>query len=116
MSPHRSGSETVFWALSDTDLLHLFRYAIYLGFTSACAESPHSKVPSHPNVSIVIAARNEEARLPANSKILPLDYPPEQIQIIVASDGSTDRTASIRASRSFLVILNEIQGEGERPQ
>jgi len=46
-----------------------------------------------PAVSIVIAARNEGARLQARlHNLLDLDYPPNRRQIIVASDGSTDDT------------------------
>jgi cellulose synthase/poly-beta-1,6-N-acetylglucosamine synthase-like glycosyltransferase len=44
-------------------------------------------------VSIVIAARNEGARLPARIKnLLALDYPTNRRQIIVVSDGSDDDT------------------------
>lgn len=49
-----------------------------------------------PTVSILIAAHNEEAVI--RSKIdncLQLDYPPERLQILVGSDGSTDNTESI---------------------
>jgi biofilm PGA synthesis N-glycosyltransferase PgaC len=46
-----------------------------------------------PGVSIVIAARNEAARLPGRIRnLLDSDYPAGQRQIIVASDGSTDDT------------------------
>jgi biofilm PGA synthesis N-glycosyltransferase PgaC len=45
-------------------------------------------------VSIVIAARDEAARLPARiDNLLQLDYPANRRQIIVVSDGSTDDTA-----------------------
>src|SRR5205814_5332371 len=46
-----------------------------------------------PGVSIVLAARNEAHRLPARiENLLALDYPADRRQIIVVSDGSTDRT------------------------
>jgi cellulose synthase/poly-beta-1,6-N-acetylglucosamine synthase-like glycosyltransferase len=46
-----------------------------------------------PGVSIIIAARNEAARLPARiDNLLASDYPAGRLQIIVASDGSTDDT------------------------
>jgi cellulose synthase/poly-beta-1,6-N-acetylglucosamine synthase-like glycosyltransferase len=46
-----------------------------------------------PPVSIVIAARNEAARLPGRIEdLLALDYPADRLEIIVVSDGSTDRT------------------------
>jgi poly-beta-1,6-N-acetyl-D-glucosamine synthase len=44
-------------------------------------------------VSIVLAARNEAHRLAARiENLLALDYPADRRQIIVVSDGSTDRT------------------------
>ena len=46
-----------------------------------------------PGVSIIIAARNEARRLPARlENLLACDYPPDRMQIVVASDGSTDHT------------------------
>jgi len=57
---------------------------------------PILKKPILPDVSIIITARNEEANLPAKLKNLRLlDYPKNRLQIVIASDGSTDRTASI---------------------
>jgi cellulose synthase/poly-beta-1,6-N-acetylglucosamine synthase-like glycosyltransferase len=51
-----------------------------------------------PSVSIVIAARNEAARLPARiDNLLALDYPADRRQIVVVSDGSTDDTLAVLA-------------------
>ena len=56
--------------------------------TTLTARHPHVY-----GVSIVIAARNEAARLPARiENLLGLDYPADKRQIIVVSDGSTDDT------------------------
>src|SRR5262245_59790389 len=53
-----------------------------------------------PRVSIIIAAYNEERDIEAKLKnTLELDYPRDRMEIIVASDCSTDRTADI--VRSF---------------
>src|SRR3954463_11792843 len=50
-----------------------------------------------PGVSIVIAARNEAARLSTRiDNLLALDYPADK-QIIVVSDGSTDDTLDVLA-------------------
>jgi len=49
-----------------------------------------------PRVSVVIAARNEAARLPARiDNLLALDYPADRREIIVVSDGSTDATLDV---------------------
>ncbi len=49
-----------------------------------------------PKVSVVVAARNEEENIKRCIKsILEIDYPEDKIEIIVADDGSTDRTPEI---------------------
>jgi cellulose synthase/poly-beta-1,6-N-acetylglucosamine synthase-like glycosyltransferase len=49
-----------------------------------------------PLVSVIVAAYNEETRIRAKLENCQLfDYPAEKIEIIVASDGSTDQTAAI---------------------
>lgn len=49
-----------------------------------------------PQVSLLIPAHNEEAHIEAKlANALALDYPRERLEIVVASDGSTDRTCEI---------------------
>jgi cellulose synthase/poly-beta-1,6-N-acetylglucosamine synthase-like glycosyltransferase len=49
-----------------------------------------------PSLSVLIAAYNEEAVIEARiQNALALDYPREKLEIVVASDGSSDRTAEI---------------------
>jgi cellulose synthase/poly-beta-1,6-N-acetylglucosamine synthase-like glycosyltransferase len=65
-------------------------------------------------VSIVIAARNEAARLPGRIRnLLTLDYPPHLRQIIVASDGSTDDTAEALACFADEIELIEVPPLGK---
>ena len=53
-----------------------------------------------PTVTVIITAFNEESVLSAKlENTLRLDYPVEKLEVIVASDGSTDRTDEI--ARSF---------------
>jgi cellulose synthase/poly-beta-1,6-N-acetylglucosamine synthase-like glycosyltransferase len=76
---------------------------------------PVLQKPGIPTVSIIIAARNEETNLPAKIENLQaLEYPRDRLQIIIASDGSRDRTAEIlreNASGIVPVILNESNGK-----
>src|SRR5262249_52436853 len=49
-----------------------------------------------PAVSLLIAAYNEEAVIEDRLRnALAMDYPPEKLEIVVSSDGSTDRTTEI---------------------
>ncbi len=53
-----------------------------------------------PNITVLIAAHNEEAGIKAKiEQTLALDYPADKFDILVVSDGSTDRTDEI--VRSF---------------
>lgn len=49
-----------------------------------------------PNVAVVVAAHNEEPVIARRiENLLALDYPPERLTIVVASDASTDATNAI---------------------
>jgi biofilm PGA synthesis N-glycosyltransferase PgaC len=77
-------------------------------------ERPIARRSIEPSVSIVIAARNEEANLaPKLETIQLLNYPKDQLQIVVASDGSTDQTVSIlREDASVVpVVLDQSRGK-----
>jgi biofilm PGA synthesis N-glycosyltransferase PgaC len=63
------------------------------------AVQPSRPEPVLPGVSIIVAARNEAARLPTRlDNLLSLDYPHDRRQIIVVSDGSTDETPDVLAA------------------
>jgi len=60
---------------------------------------PHLAADITPPVSVVIAAHNEAGVIgPRIENLLALDYPSESIEIVIASDGSTDGTDAIVAS------------------
>src|ERR1700723_1408784 len=49
-----------------------------------------------PHISVLIAAYNEEANIQKKiEQTLALDYPADKIEILVLSDGSSDRTDEI---------------------
>ena len=54
---------------------------------------PVRRDESTPSVSLIVAAHNEDGVIDRRlENLLALDYPPEQLEIVVASDASTDRT------------------------
>ena len=65
-------------------------------------------------VSIVIAARNEGARLAARiENLLTLDFPASRRQIIVVSDGSTDDTLDVLSRFSGTVEAVSVAAGGK---
>jgi poly-beta-1,6-N-acetyl-D-glucosamine synthase len=67
-----------------------------------------------PGVTVVIAARNEAARLPQRiDNLLSSDYPADRLQIIVASDGSSDGTATALASHADRIELLMLPPSGK---
>jgi len=62
------------------------------------AASPAPGAPRNPKVSLIIAAYNEEKTL--DEKIrnsFELEYPRDDLEVLIGSDGSTDRTEAIAA-------------------
>lgn len=54
------------------------------------------KAPFEPPATLIITASNEERRIREKlENTLALDYPREKLQVLIASDGSTDRTNEI---------------------
>lgn len=71
-------------------------YPLLLFLISRVASHPVRKAPITPSVTMVIAAYNEEDAIAAKiENSLALDYPPGLLEIMVVSDGSTDRTNEI---------------------
>jgi glycosyltransferase involved in cell wall biosynthesis len=62
---------------------------------------PHREEPVTPTVSIVIAARNEEASIGRKlDNLAALDYPADRLEVLIASDGSEDGTNALVAARA----------------
>lgn len=110
--------ETLFWASV------LFVGYVYAGYPLLLAawarvagrpartRQPGVQAP-WPAISIVVAARNEAARLPARVRnLLDLPYPGPR-EIIVVSDGSTDRPAAALAPFGPAVRLIEVPAGGK---
>jgi poly-beta-1,6-N-acetyl-D-glucosamine synthase len=105
----------LFWLCLALTIYAYVGYPIWLWLFVRVRNQPILRRHMVPAVSIVMAARNEEANLPAKLEALRgVDYPSDQLQIVIASDGSTDRTASIlreHGSRIMPVILDESRGK-----
>ena len=91
--------EVLFWlAVAGLGYVYL-GYPLILFLVSRWFPRPVRKAGWEPEVTILIAAFNEERwiRQTIENK-LALDYPRERLQLVIVSDGSTDRTADIAAT------------------
>ena len=110
---------TVFWIAILWVVYAYLLYPLVLWLLSAGRHIPPSAPPEQwPSISLIIAAHNEEAVLAEKlDNSLALDYPREKVQIIVASDGSTDATESIAASYGDRgVVLHRVEQRGGKTQ
>jgi poly-beta-1,6-N-acetyl-D-glucosamine synthase len=105
----------VFWASTFVIGYIYLGYPLLLAAWARVAPRPVRKSPpaAWPALSIIVAARNEAARLPARiSNLLELNYPGTR-ELIIVSDGSTDRTAEtlelIRANRAGACAVRLIE-------
>jgi cellulose synthase/poly-beta-1,6-N-acetylglucosamine synthase-like glycosyltransferase len=100
-------SRLIVWTSAAFIVYAYMGYPVLLWIVQFAFRKPVRKAPIEPSVSLLISAYNE-ARVIA-SKVrnsLALDYPAEHLEIVVASDGSTDDTAHIVRS------LAQKEGQG----
>jgi cellulose synthase/poly-beta-1,6-N-acetylglucosamine synthase-like glycosyltransferase len=106
-------AQAIFW-LSVAALFYTYAgYPLLLALVSTLKPRKVRRGEFQPTVSLIITAYNEERDL--NDKLentLALNYPRELIEIIVASDCSSDRTDEI--ARSFSNRGVELYRQGER--
>ncbi|HVR27664.1 MAG TPA: glycosyltransferase family 2 protein [Candidatus Polarisedimenticolia bacterium] len=86
----------IFWGATLVIAYTYLGYAGWLWVRAQLSPWPVRRAPEEPGVSVVMVVRNEEQVLESKLRnLLDLDYPPESCQIVVVSDGSTDRTEAI---------------------
>ena len=106
--------ELLFWGLFLTIIYVYIGYPFLLLTLSLFKTKPMSKANTTPSVSLIITAYNEEEII--RSKIensLSLDYPSDELEIIVASDHSTDKTDEI-ASEYAIAGVKLVRNSGQR--
>lgn len=96
----------IFW-LSIAFLFYAYGgFALLVGLVGLVQRRGVRKLPITPSVSLIIAAYNEEKVIAERlDNALAMDYPRERLQILVASDGSSDRTEDIVASYASKGVL-----------
>jgi cellulose synthase/poly-beta-1,6-N-acetylglucosamine synthase-like glycosyltransferase len=88
-------------------------YGIVLGLVAWLRGRPVRRAPYEPSVSLIICAYNEGRTIRRKlEEVLHLDYPAEKLEIIVASDGSTDETDAV--VREYAPRVRFLRVEGRR--
>lgn len=97
--------EVIFWLSAGLLIYAQLGYPLLLALFARPTEAP-SALERYPSATLVIAAYAEETVIEAKVKnALALDYPAGQLQVIVACDGSPDRTPELaRAAGADLVL------------
>jgi cellulose synthase/poly-beta-1,6-N-acetylglucosamine synthase-like glycosyltransferase len=106
--------EIVFWSAAGLIVYAHLGYPLLLGGLVALfgrRNEPPAPAGGLPSVSLIIPAHDEEAvieRKVANAKAL--DYPSDRVEVVVASDGSADRTVELARSAGADLVLELPRG------
>ena len=83
----------LFWVLVGIVSYGYFGYPVLAAITARVLNRRVRKGPCHATVSVVIAAYNEERSIIDRLRnVLESDFPANRLEVVVASDGSSDRT------------------------
>jgi glycosyltransferase involved in cell wall biosynthesis len=105
--------EVVFWCSVGLVLYAYAGYPLALLALSLVRNRRVKKTPANPPVSFIITAHNEELRIRQKlENTVGQKYPPERLEVIVASDCSTDRTDDI--ARAFAPRVRLVRAETRR--
>ena len=93
-----------------------FGYPLLLGLRLLGRRQPIRRAQMQPLVTFIVAAHNEESVIEDKLKnLLASEYPRDQIEILVGSDGSSDRTAQLveRYARDGVGLISFPQQQGK---
>ncbi len=109
-------AEILFWGTCVLVVYTYIGYPLFISFLSMLFNNKVRSANREPFVSIIISAYNEEKDIGKKlENSLSLDYPKDKLEIIVASDGSTDRTDDIvnryeANTAGAMVKLHRVEG------
>jgi cellulose synthase/poly-beta-1,6-N-acetylglucosamine synthase-like glycosyltransferase len=105
--------EVIFWIAVG---LLVWTHAAYPAAAYAAARArrrrPHSDDAATPSVAVIVAAYNEASVIERRLENLgALDFPRDRLEVVVASDGSTDGTDDLARAAGARVIRSERVGK-----
>ena len=108
--------EVFFWLSCALIVYTYVGYPLLITLISLIMNNKVKASDIEPSVSILITAYNEEKDIEKKLRnTFDLDYPKDKLEIVVASDGSTDATDDIvrnyeRNDRGIRVVLHRVEG------
>jgi cellulose synthase/poly-beta-1,6-N-acetylglucosamine synthase-like glycosyltransferase len=105
--------EVVFWVAAGLIAYTHLGYPLLLWLLSRLPRRPVRPYPLRdlPSVTLIIAAHDEEEVIEAKVRnALELEYPSELLGVVVASDGSSDRTAALARDAGAHLVLDLPRG------
>ena len=88
--------KAIFWASAAGLAWTHVGYPVAAAALRRVRERPVRKAEIEPTVTLIVPAHDEEDVIGRRvENLLELDYPADKLQLVVASDGSTDRTHEI---------------------
>ena len=104
-------AQLLFWVALAVVAWVYVGYGIVLGLVAWLRGRPVRRAPYEPSVSLIICAYNEGRTIRRKlEEVLHLDYPAEKLEIVVASDGSTDETDAVVREYAPRVRLLRVEG------
>jgi cellulose synthase/poly-beta-1,6-N-acetylglucosamine synthase-like glycosyltransferase len=106
----------LFWASFVLIAYVYLGYPLVLWLAAPKSAHPVPRAHQEPTVSVIVAAHNEESCIDAKLRnLLALDYPRNKIEILIGSDGSSDRTDDIvrRYEREGVGLVSFPQQHGK---
>ncbi len=106
-------AETLFWLAFASAFYAYFGYPLLLLMLPRRRWREDDAAPL-PSVTLIIPAHNEEAVIGAKlDNTLALDYPRDRLEILLVSDGSTDRTVEIAKARAGVTVIELHERRGK---
>ena len=101
--------QIIFWI---SGCLIIYSTVIYFFLLKLFKQNHYKRNDQYlPSISIIICAYNEEKSIASKlQNTQGLDYPLEKMQIIVADDGSSDRTVELAKEFKFVNVLALVRG------
>ena len=108
--------KAIFWASLGGLAWHHVGYPVAVAALRRVRAKPVRKADVEPTVSLIVPAHNEEDVIEARVRnLLALDYPSDKLELVVASDASTDQTHEIVRGYDGRVRLLECERARKLP-